>query len=298
MRDSERFPEYLRVVEATSSQYTIPLMFRADLVGVLNVGSPTIYGFPKSVQHILDLIASHAANTLHYTALVTQLRTASHRVKNHLKLFNWVAPSLKSKLLPEVAGEFEQLHDAVERASALVEEMVYPLRPVDTSQVDVMPYLLDVLREFQSAAAEAHVELRHAGNGLDSATLTIDPDDFSEVVRNVLWNAFEALESCELRVVEVITEKLNDPKHEVAHLRLSIRDTGRGFQGLLSDQPIDLKSVKSTKPRAKWRGMGLWICDRILGNYGGYISLEGAEPTGTIARLYFPLVEERDDQRS
>ncbi len=284
VRDRERFPDYREVVEATSSQYTVPLMFRADLVGVLNVGSRAIFGFPQSIRQLLDLFASHAANTLHYAIVVKQLRTVSHKVKNRLKLFTWIAPEVEKALPDEKqADKFRNLVDAVEYAKTLIEGIVYyPLQPLQSKLVDITASLRRILDEFQPIFDAREIEVRHDLDQEAPALLEVVKEDFEEVVRNVLWNAIEAMAESTQKTLGVSLARPEQtaetsPKHQirVAHFIISITDSGPGVrQDLMEDRGR--------------RGLGLWICDRALANYGGYISLEAAEPTGTAARLYLP----------
>ncbi|HEY6141003.1 MAG TPA: GAF domain-containing protein [Thermoanaerobaculia bacterium] len=91
--DALRFPFYRRVDESTRCQFSVPLIFRRELVGVLNVGSRQPYAFGHMTRGLLIQFAAHAAAVLYNTAVLDGILSIYDDVRRHLAYLSMVAPS-------------------------------------------------------------------------------------------------------------------------------------------------------------------------------------------------------------
>ena len=104
--------------------------------------------------------------------------------------------------------------------------------------------------------------------------LSMDPDDFKQILWNLLKNAAEAIENKgEIRII------LSRPKNNQVHLK--IIDNGCGIK------QKDLKYVFDPffTTKANGTGLGLSIIHRLVDSYHGMIGLENMQYKGTVCTL-------------
>jgi signal transduction histidine kinase len=105
----------------------------------------------------------------------------------------------------------------------------------------------------------------------------------SQVILNLLVNAAQAIESRgEIR----ISTALRDDAAE-----LTIADTGPGIPPEILTRIYD--PFFTTKPVGKGTGLGLHICQKIIGAHGGTIAAENAPEGGAVFRVRLPLQPSR-----
>ncbi|MFT5366048.1 MAG: signal transduction histidine kinase, partial [Candidatus Latescibacterota bacterium] len=111
-----------------------------------------------------------------------------------------------------------------------------------------------------------------------------DPTQIEQVIRNLIVNAAQAMESS---VEKVLTIGVRELDREVC---VTIQDTGHGIpQAKLADifQPF-----YTTKPEGKGTGLGLAIVHAMLKRHDGAVEVDSEEGVGTIFQLRFPLYQE------
>lgn len=62
--DIQKFPHYRQEDMETRAQYTVPLLYRQRLVGVLNVGVEEEYGIDYETRQLLEVLAAQLSNVL------------------------------------------------------------------------------------------------------------------------------------------------------------------------------------------------------------------------------------------
>lgn len=134
-------------------------------------------------------------------------------------------------------------------------------------------------------------------------TVTIDPDpvfpmingvasDFSQIFRNIIQNACEAMKESEIRQLNISTKRHGD--------RIAIRfaDTGSGvLSSILPKLFIQHCSTKAKSTLAgSGYGLGLYISKRILDSYHAAISVENSGLQGTTILISIPIGKNCGDQ--
>ena len=110
--------------------------------------------------------------------------------------------------------------------------------------------------------------------------ITADPNKLKQVVINLVMNAVHAL--CgEGRVV------LETGINQQGNLELLIKDDGPGISAELQEQVF--APFFTTKPEGEGTGLGLYICQNIIREHGGTISLESQPGAGTLFRICLPV---------
>jgi len=105
------------------------------------------------------------------------------------------------------------------------------------------------------------------------------------VLRNLVLNAFDAVEEEEgkARIVEAILSR--EEKSNVKYLRIHVKDTGPGIPADKMEEIFD--PFYSTKPTTG-TGLGLSEARRMVELYGGEISVDSAPGQGASFMVLLP----------
>ena len=103
------------------------------------------------------------------------------------------------------------------------------------------------------------------------------------VVVNLIDNAAEALETCSLREITVITRAHDDSET----VEICVQDTGHG----ISPQDKDKLFLPQFSTKDRGTGLGLAIAARIVAEHGGNIHVEDNFPAGSRFVIELPVAE-------
>jgi PAS domain S-box-containing protein len=135
---------------------------------------------------------------------------------------------------------------------------------------------------------------------IDPATGVIlaDPTQIHQILMNLCTNAFHAMEEkggrleISLRETELDKGKLgNEPTVEAGTFaRLTVHDSGTGIDPAIKNNIFD--PYFTTKEAGKGTGMGLAIVHGIVQSYGGFITCESEQGSGTTFNVFLPVVKQ------
>ena len=114
----------------------------------------------------------------------------------------------------------------------------------------------------------------------DIPVVTADPNKVKQVVINLVMNAAHALQAQGQIVLATC----------IGHdgmLELRVKDNGPGIAPELQEQVF--APFFTTKPEGEGTGLGLYICQNIIREHGGYIKLESELGEGTLFRVCLPV---------
>jgi signal transduction histidine kinase len=103
------------------------------------------------------------------------------------------------------------------------------------------------------------------------------------VIVNLIDNAAEALESCSLREITVITRAHDDSES----VEICVQDTGHG----ISPEDKDKLFLPQFSTKDRGTGLGLAIAARIVAEHGGSIRVEDNFPVGSRFVIELPVAE-------
>ncbi|MBA7602611.1 Adaptive-response sensory-kinase SasA [subsurface metagenome] len=286
--DINRYPKYRPVVETTLSQYTVPLVFRKELVGVLNVGATVPYAFSRVDRHMLDIFAKHAGSILYHTRIIEDLRTLTHTVNQNLKFVGFVRPTVEAQPEGQAKAEMLRLCDAAEEAREWISSVVGPMRPAEEAPTSPCSLVDAALSDMETIFRSLEIQVTTTFKVPAEHTIPLFADHIRSVVDNLLWNAVDSFkEEQDDKRIQVLVEprKLFD----TSYLAIFITDSGRGLPTSNTEELF--------KPNFKWRirrgdqglGFGLWICDRLLARHGGYLVVEQIPGGGTKAEMWIRI---------
>jgi len=101
VRDVERDPRYIKVVDDAKSELVIPLMLKDRCIGVFDLESPELDAFSKHAVEILTLLASQAAVAIENARLYETIRTNEERLEKEIRFAQRVQMALLPTELPK-----------------------------------------------------------------------------------------------------------------------------------------------------------------------------------------------------
>jgi PAS domain S-box-containing protein len=203
-------------------------------------------------------------------------------IMNTLELLKGEIPetSKKRRLLDMSLSE-------IERLAGMLKNMLTFSRPGEEARKDVE---MNSFLEGSLLLVEKHLQesgIRLSVNYASAIpTVRISPNQFRQVVLNLVKNAVEAMPQG--GVLTVSTKKKD------GHLHIVIRDTGIGMSEEVKKSIFD--AFFTTKEEVKGVGLGLSVCYGIVRDHGGEITVESAPGKGSIFTVVLPLKQASGEQ--
>jgi signal transduction histidine kinase/DNA-binding LacI/PurR family transcriptional regulator len=176
---------------------------------------------------------------------------------------------------------------AGEKASGFVRSIKTQTRDMgakDKQVFDVVKVVDEAILLLSHALRKARCEIRTDYRVRPAKVLGI-PDRLAQVVTNLATNAIDAMESKGGGIVTVAVAV------EGGEVRLSVADQGTGIAEENLVRIFD--PLFTTKPVGKGTGLGLTIIhDIVHGDFGGTISVESRQGTGTTFTVVLPAARE------
>jgi len=295
--------------EGLVSMLSVPLVFRDQSIGTLNVYSGQLYRYSNEEIHILSALGELSALAIEkarlYERIVQveeQLRQdeklsalgllaaeVAHEIRNPLTVMKLLYHSLDLQFPPgdprtkdaRIMGEkIEHLNRIVEQILDFARGNEPQFAPVNLNQ------LLDDLSLLTRHKLRQHgIELvRLFEPGLPP--ITGDRGQLEQAFLNLTLNAVEAMPQGGR--LTLTTRSLRVPRASPAptHVVIEFQDTG---QGMPDDRrrPAFSSLLNSTKP--KGTGLGLAIVDRVIETHRGRLKIRSRRGQGTIVSVTLPV---------
>lgn len=206
----------------------------------------------------------------------------AHEINNPLAMVAYATELLKrEKPLSEFQEEMlDKIEMEVERLKTLTGGLLsFSSNRESHSRVvnmnDLITEVLKLLR-FELQRKSIQLETRFG----EIPVVSADPNKIKQVIINLVMNAAYAMKG-QGRIV--LTTGIN---HE-GMLELHVIDDGPGMSAELQEQVF--APFFTTKPEGEGTGLGLYICQNIVHEHAGSISLESQPGKGTSFRICLPL---------
>ena len=180
----------------------------------------------------------------------------------------------------------EAIVQQIDRISSTIRQVLDFSRaqPVEMRSLDVAAALRSTLDLVDHRFRQQQIEVRLDVDP-DLPSLAADPNQFQQVLINVLLNACDACDRG--GKIDVSVSRGEDP----TRIRLEIRDDGAGIA------PEHLLAVFdpffTTKKRGEGTGLGLPVAASIVRNHGGEVTLASVLGEGTTVTILWPIAAER-----
>ena len=194
------------------------------------------------------------------------------------------------------------IHQASIRAKDMVQQLLAFSRKSDeeTKLLNMTPIIKESLKMLRSAVPTS-IEFKQHISG-NACNILGDAAQINQIMMNLVTNASHAM-SEEGGLLDVTIEKMilqeETPCFDFIlspgpHIRLKVRDTGKGIQPKILARIFD--PYYTTKEVGKGTGMGLSVVHGIVKSHGGGILVESTLGEGTVFEIYFPALEEMSEK--
>jgi GAF domain-containing protein len=295
---------YNLLLPETRSEIAVPLFFGDELLGVLDLESPTRNAFIPQDIELLRRLGRHIATTIHnvrqyekitQTQAMVDARTAvarwgmvattsKHSMSNELAaaslLVTLAKHQLQSSSSAEAASSLQKLHEQLEHIKRM--PLNAPLGPEEgVTCVNLCELLSSQLAYWGDHAAYRHIHFEFASPMDDRALVRVSPDWLNRVMEILIQNAAEAMEESPSKVLTVTARRLGSGVEAV------IADTGQGIPDEIQSQLFRNRIDKANDSK----GVGLLIAQLIIATYGGDIRLLASNSEGTSFLFWLPTVD-------
>lgn len=198
---------------------------------------------------------------------------------------------------PKAYHCMEQVLTAADRARALVQQILTLSRKTtpEKKPISLGPIVKEVVK-FMRASLPTTIEIRSAADDTTN-TIMADPTQMHQVLMNLCANAGHSMRETG-GVLEIgLRETMMGPDDllRFPHLKsgryqeLFVRDTGHGISQKNISRIFD--PYFTTKEKGEGTGLGLSVVHGIVKDHGGEIKVYSEEGSGTVFRIYLPLME-------
>jgi hypothetical protein len=190
------------------------------------------------------------------------------------------------------------LIDSMAEARNIVAEAEYPFRYRSAELVDLNSLTAQALDRLMPLAAAHDITMSVVTNKFQHIPYEISVRHFEDIADNLILNALESAKHQAHRYVNVgIDNKL---LHTVNYVCFEVRNSGRfssfrpeagseALGQLLSPGEFFPRSILGLHDTLPPQGIGLWVIDRLLASYGGYLDIN-EHPSGEVqTRAFFRL---------
>ena len=218
----------------------------------------------------------------------------AHEVKNPLAGIEVMAGHLRRKVgdASEVHKVLTDIIGEAKMANAIVQEVLDFVRPI---RLQVEPTLL--CDAVQAAVQHADAKGRRGNIAVETRVpstlpqLRADKHQLTQVLTNLIVNAYEALSGKGHVRVTASETRLQDGTGERDAIRVEVADDGPGIPADVREKVFDV--FFTTKPQGS--GLGLAIVKRIVDAHDGRLDLHTSSD-GTRVRVTLPLAGIEDAQ--
>ncbi len=223
----------------------------------------------------------------------------AHEIGTPLNVVSGRAEVIQKNLPPDhpLSGHLATILRQSERITVILRQLLEYARPrrPEIQSVDVKPLLTRTVELVEPQAQRRGVQvLIEAPEALPP--LAADPDQFQQVLLNLLGNALDATPAGgEVRLAAGPGSETDDARPRVERgrrespfLMITVSDTGRGMSREQLEQIFE--PFFSTKNRRGGTGLGLAIVEDIVRSHRGAIEVRSAEGEGTAVLLRWPVL--------
>lgn len=243
----------------------------------------------RQLRKNLKIKQEHADRVLEWSGIAQRL---AHEIKNPLSIIN-----LTLQRIQEISKkQFGKDADVLDKyTSSILEEVerlrhttddfmkILSLEKPHSEPNDINCIINKVLEKYKTTLPRNIKIEKYLSNNLP--LVRCDENQIIAVLRNIIQNAFEAIENRGIVTLRTTLNEHIDKKKIVKYIEIKIEDTGYGIT------KEHLKKIftpfHSTKTGS--RGIGLVIAKRIIEEHKGKIEIDSKEEIGTMVTIFLPV---------
>ncbi len=285
--------------------WCLPVIVEDQIIGTLRIDKAKDELTAAEDVHVLEIIAAIIAQRVkikqtidalvqseRLAALGKLVTTIAHEVRNPLGSIR-----LATQLLSEPDNRFLPLSDEekseideytsiiikeVDRLNRSIEQLLAFGKPAipDTAQCNIHELLDNCIATYQPEFDQYEIDIIRKYSKCPS--INVNQDVMTQVIFNLFSNAIEAMEKGGTLTINTAYNIRKSKETELTTIR--IQDTGPGIPAKDVQKLFD--AFYTTKQ--KGTGLGLYISQKILTEYGGSIEVDASLSTGTAFIISIP----------
>jgi len=225
---------------------------------------------------------------------------ASHDLQEPLRKVHSFGDLLRKRIADNAEGValIERMQHASKRMSGLIEDLL-TFSHVSSDQNEFG--YVDLNEIFDGILSDLEESINKSGAVVTRPTLPSlkgDSRQLSQLFQNLLSNAIKFRRnnvSPEIKVSWTIVKTSNLPAHLIvpqharAYDRIDISDNGIGFESQYKERIFKVFQRLHRKNEYEGTGIGLAICEKVIANHQGMISVESETGVGTTFSVFLPI---------
>ncbi|MDZ4743337.1 MAG: GAF domain-containing protein [Verrucomicrobiota bacterium] len=305
VRVSQRYHHLeLAKKEGLVSLLSVPLTYRNETIGAINVYTRHLHRFSNEEIRLLSALASFSAIAIDkarmYEKIVNveeQLRQnerlsalglmaaeIAHEIRNPLTVIKMLVHTFQEQFAhdPVHAKDCSMMMDKMNHMNAIVDRVLTFAR---SSEPDLRPVAVSNIFEDMQLLLRHKLKSHDVTLDLDCpadlAPIPLDRAQIEQALLNLILNALDAMG----QGGNIILSGKKTHYSEQDWIEISITDNGPGMSAQLQDklfQPF-------LTTRSQGTGLGLAIVQKIVENHQGKIIVESTPKKGSTFRLLFPF---------
>ncbi|MCX7626280.1 MAG: GAF domain-containing protein [Candidatus Sumerlaeaceae bacterium] len=291
--------------EQLVSLLSVPILFQQAPIGIINIYSSKPRRFSDEEIRLLNAFASLCGvaieNARRYESLVQaedNLRQAdrlttlgvlsaeiAHEIRNPVSIISMLVHSLleDNAVLPHRRRDLSIISAKLQRISRIVEQVLTFSKHQEPRYewVSLEEVTHDLTFMLSHTLATKSIAF-HWSAPKKLPKVFMDRGHLEQILMNVFLNAIQAMPGGGKLDVRV---RVASPSQGVPYLRIEITDTGAGIpQEIIPEifQPF-------VTSRREGVGLGLFVCQKLLAQYGGKIEVSKTGPHGTTIAIHLPV---------
>jgi signal transduction histidine kinase/nitrate/nitrite-specific signal transduction histidine kinase len=302
--------DYQGVLPSTQAQLTIPILRGSEVIGIVNLESPSSEAFPEDRIDFASRLLDHASVAIENARLFGEVRaanqaksefvsTAAHELKTPMTAIKMSADLINLGALGPVNDTQKEylgkIKNNLERMNTIVSDL-NDITRIETGRMRmeikpiVFPALVDDVLSATRHLFEAKKQTLQVDMPADLPHVLADPNRASQVLVNLLSNAYKYTSESG----EVYLRVFPDPATDggLGWVHIAVRDTGIGMK------PEDLQKLftkffrsedRAAREMASGTGLGLSIVKNLVELQGGKIWVESEFRKGSTFHFTLPF---------
>lgn len=191
-----------------------------------------------------------------------------------------------------------RMQDAARRMSILIDDLLtfsqFSSKPIEFTKLDLNEIVARVLSDLETSIEQAQAAITI----FRLPSLKGDDRQLSQLFQNLLSNAIKFRRQDVLPEIQInwsivkattITSLLAENTLVKAYDRIDVSDNGIGLDKRHEDRIFKVFQRLHGKSEYEGTGIGLAICEKVVTNHNGIISVESQLGIGTTFSVFFPI---------
>ncbi len=212
--------------------------------------------------------------------VINGISVISHAIKNEAATISLCVDTIRCT--DKIDSNTDKKLNIIKESSKSLSEFTQRINKFRIFEMDLEPYVLNIIVEKvirQVMPITSGKDIKIINNSKEDVTIMIDAVHITEVLKNILINAIEAIEIKGTIYIE--TEVIN------GNICLSVIDNGVGIPQKSIEKV--LTPFYSTKKGKNNFGLGLSYCYKVMKCHNGCLKISSVVNQGTKMSLFFPI---------